>query len=262
VNQTKDRAQTGAARRHTWLPLLLATCLATFAACGASRPGAPSQNLGAVLPPGHDAPPTSLVNQDGQHLTLRSFQGKYVMLAPFTTLCQDECPITTAAFQIIQRSVRSAGLADKVVFVEATLDPQRDSVARLHAYQTRFGADWQLLTGTDANITALWKYFGIFYQKVPEDDPPGTDWWTGKTLTYTIDHTNGFILIDPAGNERFITEDLPILHGQIAANLRRLLDHVGIQHLDNGIPGQSYTIPQALGALSWLVGRRIPLVTS
>ena len=62
--------------------------------------------------------------------------------------------------------------------------------------------------------------------------------------------------------ERFITEDLPLLNGKLATNLRGLLDDLGVQHLEHGIPGQSYTLPQALGAISWLVGRRVPLASS
>jgi hypothetical protein len=39
-----------------------------------------------------------------------------------------------------------------------------------------------------------------------------------------------------------------------------LLDSQGLQYLDHGAPGQDYTVEQALGALSWLMGRKIPLV--
>jgi protein SCO1 len=236
---------------------------AVLAACGGSDPPAqPSPSLGAVLPVGHSVPATPLVNQEGQAVSLQSYRGKYVVLAQFLTLCQDECPLTTGAFQTLQQSVQQAGLGNQVVFVEATVDPDRDTPARLQAYQREFGANWPLLTGTSSNIAALWKHFGIFYQKVPEDNPPSSDWWTHQPLTYDVDHTNGFILIDPAGNERFVTEDLPALHGQLSASLRGLLDELGYQHLDNGLVGHSYTIPQALAALSWLVGRNIPLAKS
>ena len=239
--------------------LLLAGILA---GCGSDPPSAPPASVGSVIPAGHRVPTTSLVDQNNQPVTLQSFRGKYVVLAQFLTLCQDECPLTTGTFQTLQLASARAGLANKVAFVEATVDPGRDSPARLHAYQTEFGATWTLLTGTPANITALWKHFGIYYQKVPEDSPPGIDWWTHKPLTYDIDHTNGFILIDPAGNERFITGALPELHGQLPANLRSLLNSEGLDHLANGIPGNGYTIPQALAALSWLVGRYIPLPTT
>jgi protein SCO1/2 len=237
--------------------LLAAT--GSLTACGSSDPGAPPASLGAVIPPGHPVPATPLVDQDGRPTSLQAFRGQYVVLAQFLTLCQDECPITTGAFQTMQQSVRQAGLGGQVVFVEATVDPGRDIPARLRAYRSDFGADWTLLTGTPANIAALWKHFGIYYQKVPEDKPPAIDWWTHRPLTYDVNHTNGFILIDRAGNERFLTEDLPDLHGQLPANLKSLLDDTGLSHLRNGLAGGSYTIPQALSALSWLVGRRIPL---
>jgi cytochrome oxidase Cu insertion factor (SCO1/SenC/PrrC family) len=174
-------------------------------------------------------------------------------------LCQEECPLTTGVFQVLQASVKRAGLAGKVAFVEVTVDPDRDSPARLQAYERRFGVDWTLLTGTNANIRAFWKPLGVWYQKVPEEKPAQIDWWTGKPLTYDVDHDDGFILINPSGGERFITLDIPDLHGRLAPQLRHLLDGQGIQYLDHGASGQDYSIPQALNALSWLVGRRIPL---
>jgi protein SCO1/2 len=232
---------------------------AVVTACGGSDPSAPSQSLGAVIPPGDPVPATPLIDQNGRPMTLQSLRGKYVVLAQFLTLCQDECPITTGAFQDMQQSVRQAGLGDQVAFVEVTVDPGRDTPARLRAYQSEFGANWTLLTGTPAHIAALWKHFGIYYQKVPEDQPAGIDWWTHQRLTYDVNHTNGFILIDRSGNERFLTQELPLLHGQLPASLKGLLDDEGLNHLENGLPGSSYTIPQALAALSWLVGRNIPL---
>ena len=98
-----------------------------------------------------------------------------VVLAPFLTLCQDECPLVTGAFISLQRDLRAAGLwRDRVVFVEATVDPGRDTVARLAAYQKEFGADWDLWTGTPAAIAAFWKPFGVEYQIVPEEQPAKT----------------------------------------------------------------------------------------
>jgi len=52
----------------------------------------------------------------------------------------------------VQRAVRVAGLGNQVVFIEATVDPERDTPARLRAYTKEFEADWPLLTGTPANL--------------------------------------------------------------------------------------------------------------
>jgi protein SCO1/2 len=235
---------------------------AGLAGCGSSRPAAPPSSVGTVIPAGHPVPATPLVDQTGRAVSLPSFRGKYVVLAQFLTLCQDECPLTTGTFQTLQQSAQRAGLGGQVVFAEATIDPGRDTPARLLAYQQEFGANWTLLTGTPANIAALWKHFGVGYWKVPESNPPTIDWWTHQPLTYDIDHTNGFILIDPAGNERFISTALPYLHGQLTPKLRTLLDPLGVDHLNHGLPGNSYTIPQALDTLSWLIGRHIPLATN
>lgn len=76
-----------------------------------------------------------------------------------------------------------------------------------------------------------------------------------------MNHTDGFILIDPSGNMRFLTQDLPDLYGKLPANLRSLLDSQGTYHLDYGVPDGSYTVAQAAEALSWLVGRNIPLAS-
>jgi cytochrome oxidase Cu insertion factor (SCO1/SenC/PrrC family) len=238
--------------------LLVPALALGLGACG-SEPPAPSASFGTVFPKPRQVPTTPLVNRDGQKMSLASFRGKYVVLAPFLTLCQEECPLTTGVFQELQASVNKAGLGDKVAFVEVTVDPGRDTPARLQAYERRFGIDWTLLTGTSASINTFWKPFGVWYQKVPEEKPAQTDWWTGRPLTYDVDHDDGFILISSSGKERFITLDIPDLHGKLAVQLRSLLDSQGLQYLDHGAPGQDYTIPQALGALAWLMGRSIPL---
>ena len=127
----------------------------------------------------------ALVDQQDRAVSLAGLSGKVVVLAPFLSLCQDECPVVTGAFIALQRDLRSAGLSNRVVFVEATVDPGRDSVARLAAYQRMFGADWDLWTGTAADVAAFWKPFGVEYQITPEAQPPKTDWFTGTASPTT-----------------------------------------------------------------------------
>ena len=105
-------------------------------------------------------------------MSLAQLRGKVVVLAPFLSLCQDECPLITGAFISLQRDLRSAGLAGRVVFVEATVDPERDTVSRLAAYEKEFGADWDLWTGSPAAVATFWRPFGVEYQKIPEARRP------------------------------------------------------------------------------------------
>jgi protein SCO1 len=231
-----------------------------LAACGSSAPGAPSPNEGLVL--NQPTPQTvALVNQQGHAVTLAGLRGKVVVLAPFLSLCQDECPLITGAFITLQRDLRAAGLADRVVFVEATVDPGRDSVARLAAYQKEFGADWDLWTGTPNAIAAFWKPFGVDYQIVSEEQPPKTDWWTGQPLTYDVDHTDGYILINQSGRERFVNASAPNEKGALNAKLRGLLNAGGLHDLQNP-QGPNWTSADALGAIGWLLGTSIPVPSS
>jgi cytochrome oxidase Cu insertion factor (SCO1/SenC/PrrC family) len=226
-----------------------------LAACGSSAPAAPSPSQGLVL----DRPtPQHLqfVDQHGRRVSLAALHGKVVVLAPFLSLCQDECPLITAAYISLQRDVRAAGLSQRVAFVEATVDPVRDSVARLVAYQKEFGADWELWTGTPAQLAAFWKRFGVSYQFVSEEQPAKTDWWTGKPLTYDVLHTDGYILIDANGHERFVNASAPKIPN-LSPKLKALLNDGGVRDLAHPQP-TSWTIADVVTALSWVLGTNVP----
>jgi protein SCO1/2 len=230
-----------------------------LAACGSAAPAAPAappadQGLELDRPTPQQA---ALVDQTGRPVTLASLRGKVVVLAPFLTLCQDECPLITGAFISLQRDLRSAGLGPRVVFVEATVDPGRDSVPRLAAYQKEFGADWDLWTGTPAQVAAFWKPFGISYSIVPEEQPPKIDWYTGTPLTYDVLHTDGYILISADGRERFVDANAPNLSRTgLDPKLTSLLDDGGVHDLAH--PEEpNWTVDDALASIGWILGRSV-----
>jgi protein SCO1/2 len=230
-----------------------------LAACGSPAPGPPPASQGIVQ---NRAIPVNipLISSAGTPTSLAAYRGKYIVLAPFLALCQDECPLVTGAFIALQRDVKEAGLGHKVVFMEITVDPGRDTPARLTAYSNRFGADWPLLTGTPANLNALWKFFGVSVQIVPKAQPAKIDWFTGKPLTYDVNHTDGYILINPAGRERYTDSNPPDLH-HLGRALTGLLNAGGLENLKN--PGHpNWTLAEALASVSWLVGKDIPAATS
>ncbi len=247
---------TSPSRRAPALVTLLALGAVLFAACGGTDgPPQPPANQGLVLSrptPQH----VQLTNQEGQSVSLASLHGKVVVLAPFLSLCQDECPLVTGAFIALQRDVRAAGMGHKVVFLETTVDPGRDTVPRLAAYQKEFGADWDLWTGTPSAIAAFWKPFGVSYQIVPEEQPAKTDWYTGQPLAYDVDHTDGYILIDPQGRERFVDVSAPDMSGRLNRNLSSLLNSGGLYELDHP-QGPDWTVADALTSISWLLGTSV-----
>ena len=122
--------------------------------------------------------------------------------------------------------------------------------------QREFGADWDLWTGTVANVTAFWKPFGVEHQVVPENQPPKTDWFTGRPLTYDVDHTDGYILIAADGHERFVDATAPNLKA-LDHKLTSLLNDGGRQHLLH--PARpNWTVADARASISWMLGTSVP----
>ncbi len=229
-----------------------------LAASGAAAPGPPPASIGDQLdrPVPAAVANAALTNQQGHNVSLRAFAGRVVFLVPFLTSCQEECPITTGALVTVERSLAADGLTHEVAIVEVTVDPNRDIPERMAAYAKLTGVGWPLLTAAPATIAALWRFFGIYYQSVPEGSPPGIDWESGKPYTYDVDHSDGFILIDPHEHERFVAAGM-VRGAHVAAALRRLLDAQGIHNLEHP-GGGSWTTNQALEAIGWVLERPAP----
>ena len=236
--------------------------LAAISLAGCSSdpaPGVPSASQGIVQ--NRAVPSIPLVNQHNVPTTLASFRGKTVVLAPMLSLCQEVCPLTTENLSLIQQAVDHAGLAKQVAIVEYSIDPQRDTPARLAAYAKLTGASWTFLTGDPANVAAMNSFFYVLAQRVAEGSPPQLDWWTHQPLTYDVNHTDGFFIIDPSGHERFATAATPdVTSHKLPAALNAMLDTQGEQNL-NAPNGQTWTVPEALADLGWVVHRAIPAAT-
>jgi cytochrome oxidase Cu insertion factor (SCO1/SenC/PrrC family) len=234
-----------------------ATAMLIVGACGG---GAPAAGQGGPPVTGVEldraVPDVALVGEDGQPTSLSALQGRYVVLTPFLTLCHEVCPITTGAFLELQQAIEQAGVANQVTLVEATVDPGRDTPARLRAYAQMTGLRWTLLTGSAAQLAELWKAFGITYSIQPEDSPAPVDWWTHQPETYDVGHNDGLFFLDPQGHERIAIVGIADVGGRLDPTLKSLLNDQGLQNLQD--PGAAWTVPQALDDLGHLMGRSIP----
>ena len=109
------------------------------------------------------APNFVLLNQDGNRFDSTTLRGKVVVLNFIFTTCTDVCPLFTAHFAQLQRTLKN-GPAGDLFFVSITTDPEVDSPNVLKSYAQRYGADfqnWAFLTGTDAQMKPVWKGFGV-----------------------------------------------------------------------------------------------------
>lgn len=248
-------------RRVSAALVAAAAVAALLTGCGGDPPGPPPASYGATA----DRPvPASVANlhfttSSGGRISLSDLRGKVVVLADFLTLCGEECPMTSANMNLMARIVSQDGLAGQVVFVEFTVDPGRDTPTRLAAYRNLYGQarNWILLTTLPSNLAEFCKYFGIFYAKTKQGDPPDRDWLTGKSLTYDIAHQDAVIFLDQQGRERFALLGNADTHGTAPpAALDKFLDAQGRKNLAD--PGPlSWTVPEGLRIVSWLLGRNV-----
>jgi protein SCO1/2 len=211
-------------------------------------PGARMVATGNTLtqPVPRAAATTRLLDQDGHPLSLRSMRGKVVVLAPLLTMCQETCPMTTANMHRAAAAELARGLSGRVLFLELTVDPQRDTVRRMHAYAKLYGTlpDWRLATGNPAQVTTLWKALGVSTKKTKPDDT-ARDWMTGRLIhhSYDVHHQDVVMVLDPAGRVRWITVGHPDAHGtRLPTTLKKFLNDEG---------RRNYARPDAEGASSW-----------
>jgi cytochrome oxidase Cu insertion factor (SCO1/SenC/PrrC family) len=161
----------------------------------------------------------------------------------------------------MDRAVRAAGLGPRVRFAELTVDPGRDTPSRLRAYRKLIGAppNWLLLTARPAVIERIWRYFGVWYQRVGENRPPATDWLTSRPLTYDVDHEDALLYLDAAGRLRFVVTGSPNASAaSVAPTLRRFLNAAGRGNLDHP-DASTWTAADGLSPIAWLTRRQLRL---
>jgi protein SCO1/2 len=237
--------------------LLLSSCAAT------SRPPAPGASIGRALDalPPPQVRDTAFVAANRHRIALATSSGKVVVISDVMTLCQETCPFDTANMVAAAEDVEGAGLADKVAFLSITIDSNRDSGARLAAYQELYApypSDGCALTGTEAGLDEVWKTLGVYIQKVPDTAPAPRDWLTGKPLTYDLTHSDEIFFFDTTGRERFILDGAPHLAAgaPVPATIRNFMDANGQTNLTHSDP-MAWTLSDALEVISWLVGHHI-----
>ncbi|MGB8545586.1 MAG: SCO family protein [Azonexus sp.] len=138
-----------------------------------------------ALPEGGDF---TLQSADGP-VSLKDFRGKLVLVYFGYTYCPDICPTSLAATAEGLKQLTPEELA-RVAMIFVSVDPKRDTTARLKEYVTFFHPAIVGVTGAPEEIAAIAKRYGVFYaeQKV-ETAGDG----------YVVDHSADTYIISTAG---------------------------------------------------------------
>lgn len=175
-------------RSRTLLLFGLAVVIGMAVTVGAGLLVRPYTYQGSVINPPVKAADFTLTDQNGQPFTLSGQQGKTAVIFFGFTNCHDVCPITLAKFKQIKADLGAQ--ADKVQFIFITVDPERDTVAAVKEYISKFDPSFTGLTGTPAELAAVWKNYGVYVEKKPGANPDD----------YEMDHSTQVYVVDASGN--------------------------------------------------------------
>jgi cytochrome oxidase Cu insertion factor (SCO1/SenC/PrrC family) len=131
--------------------------------------------------------PFTLTDHTGRARSDTEFRGKLMLIYFGYTFCPDVCPTDLMTIAQAVDSLGEAGAAIQPIFI--TIDPERDSVARLADYVSSFHQRLIGLTGTPADIRKVALAYKAYYAKKEN----------GRGEDYTIDHTGVTYLVGRKG---------------------------------------------------------------
>lgn len=108
----------------------------------------------------HSIPDFSFINQSGDTITQKNYEGKIYIADFFFTTCPGICPKMSAQMHYLEERLKDY---NDVMFLSHTVDPEKDTVESLAAYSKLVHANtkrWNFVTGSKEAIykQALYGY--------------------------------------------------------------------------------------------------------
>lgn len=157
----------------------------------------------------HTIPEFSFINQNGQAITNRTFDGKIYVADFFFTSCPSICKKLTNNLSLVQKTF--ANDAD-ILLLSHSVTPDNDSVPKLKQYATQFGVidgKWHLVTGERKAI------YDIARQAYFSDEDLGE-----KKNENDFLHTENILLIDKHRRIRGVYK------GTLEADMQHLIEDI------------------------------------
>ena len=191
-------------RRAMMKPLVAIVLALSLNACGSEQPLRGTDLAGATI-----GGAFTLADRAGKPVRWDDFAGKYRIVYFGYTFCPDACPTDVAVLMRGYNAFAKAhpDRAAKVQPLFVSIDPARDTPAKVGEFADAFGHPLIGLTGTAEQVAVAAKAFKAYYAK-----------GQGSAGGYLMDHSRVAYLMDPAGQP---IEGLPIEQGAdaVAADL-------------------------------------------
>ncbi len=150
----------------------------------------------------------SFVNQNGDTITQKNYEGKIYVADFFFTTCGSICPKMSTNLVDVQKAVINN---PKVMLLSHTVFPEVDSVSVLKAYAIKYGvvdSKWNLVTGDKKEIYKMARksYLAVKLGRADQ--------------LYDMVHTENFVLVDQKRRVRGFYD------GTNKEDIKRLLEDI------------------------------------
>lgn len=162
-----------------------------------------------------ELPEYNLAQSDGTRLVPGELRGHWTLVFLGFTTCPDICPTTLMELAGAQQQWRALPDSVRPRLLLVSVDPERDTPARLGEYAHAFHADTLAATG---ELPALEKFatsLGFVFRKAEGDS------FATNPDDYSVDHSAGLAVLDPQGRLAGLIRP-PFTAATIAADLTEL----------------------------------------
>lgn len=168
-------------------------------------------------------------DQDGSIVTKKDVEGKVYVADFFFSHCPTICHVMKKQMYRIYQEFETD---DRVVFLSHSIDPERDSVARLKVYASRLGEidskKWHFMTG---NRDSLYMMPVKYWERLPTPD---------AEIPGNISHDGKFHLVDQ--------------QGRLRGRQEKILDQDGNTHYRIGYDGTDpKSVDKLIRDIHWLL---------
>ncbi|HVY23280.1 MAG TPA: SCO family protein [Steroidobacteraceae bacterium] len=177
------------------------------------RNAPPALQTGTVITPPRDVPAFTLQDTHGKPVTLMSLANHWSILFFGYTSCPDVCPTTLSQLAAAHKLLADLPAQQQPQIIFISVDPRRDTIAKLAGYLNYFSKDFLGFTGTQEQINAFTSAMGV---------PVGYE--TQPDGSYTVDHAATLFAINPQ-QQLVAVFSPPYQAAALAKDLRILVTH-------------------------------------
>ena len=178
-----------------------------------SRPVAPPQIQGVILPVAKTVNEFNLTDHKNNSFTLKNLENKWSLLFVGYTQCPDICPMVLNTLKQTHKLMKEQQIIPpQTVFI--SIDPERDTPDTLAKYINYFNKDFIAVTGESNELKKVASNLSVYFKKAAgsSGDVEADD--------YLMDHSSSIVLINPKGElQSFLTA--PHIPAQIVDSVQR-----------------------------------------